>query len=341
MISDIDWSDADTDTKGSSSDHSILHSGISIFRSMLYCQRSYLWAWTWTISYLSRAVFSLSLEIDLLNLHNSSGLTPVAVSAGRGGAWLTEACGIWIKHWLPWTVVTLALIGYSLVINLIPFGGMMSSLLLPAIVAGLMLVCRDTESGDQDFAGAFGRGFRQRLTQSLLLGAAYLGGIAVILILLVILFISALGGFGIIMELMSGDPGLLTPALVMQLLLALLVALLLYLPLLMAFWFAPALVALGNQEAIPAMVASFRACLINFIPFLVYGLIGLVLTLLATLPLVPVWLILLVRGWWSMRVLYWSILILMLVLIPVLIISVYTAYRDIFERQPGNANQVE
>ena len=291
---------------------------------MLYCQRSYLWAWTWTISYLSRAVFSLSLEIDLLNLHNSSGLTPVAVSAGRGGAWLTEACGIWIKHWLPWTVVTLALICYSLVINLIPFGGMMSSLLLPAIVAGLMLVCRDTESGDQDFAGAFGRGFRQRLTQSLLLGAAYLGGIAVILIILVILFISALGGFGIIMELMSGDPGLLTPALVMQLLLALLVALLLYLPLLMAFWFAPALVALGNQEAIPAMVAS-----------------GLVLTLLATLPLVPVWLILLVRGWWSMRVLYWSILILMLVLIPVLIISVYTAYRDIFERQPGNANQVE
>ena len=319
MISDIDWSDADTDTKGSSSDHSILHSGISIFRSMLYCQRSYLWAWTWTISYLSRAVFSLSLEIDLLNLHNSSGLTPVAVSAGRGGAWLTEACGIWIKHWLPWTVVTLALIGYSLVINLIPFGGMMSSLLLPAIVAGLMLVCRDTESGDQDFAGAFGRGFRQRLTQSLLLGAAYLGGIAVILILLVILFISALGGFGIIMELMSGDPGLLTPALVMQLLLALLVALLLYLPLLMAFWFAPALVALGNQEAIPAMVASFRACLINFIPFLVYGLIGLVLTLLATLPLG--------LGW--------------LVLIPVMIISVYTAYRDIFERQPGNANQVE
>jgi hypothetical protein len=39
----------------------------------------------------------------------------------------------------------------------------------------------------------------------------------------------------------------------------------------MAYWFAPALVALRNDEPFAAMKTSFSAFLANMIPFLVYG----------------------------------------------------------------------
>ena len=47
----------------------------------------------------------------------------------------------------------------------------------------------------------------------------------------------------------------------------------------------------------------------NVIPFLIYGLVGLVLTIVATIPLL--------LGW--------------LVLIPMLIASIYVSYKDIFQ----------
>jgi uncharacterized membrane protein len=79
-------------------------------------------------------------------------------------------------------------------------------------------------------------------------------------------------------------------------------------PLYMATWFAPALIVLHDQAPGAALKASFFACLRNWIPFLVYGVVLFVLCLVAAIPAG--------LGY--------------LVLIPVLIASVYTSYRDIF-----------
>jgi len=79
-------------------------------------------------------------------------------------------------------------------------------------------------------------------------------------------------------------------------------------PIAMASWFAPALVVFDNMQAWDAMKTSFSACLSNMLPFLLYGIIALMLTVLA---MIPFGLGLLVLG-------------------PVLIASVYTGYRDIF-----------
>ena len=76
----------------------------------------------------------------------------------------------------------------------------------------------------------------------------------------------------------------------------------------MAAWFASALVALDGMEPWQALKSSFFACLKNIIPFLVYGLVMLVLSIIATIPLG--------LGW--------------LVLGPLTIASIYTAYRDVF-----------
>jgi uncharacterized membrane protein len=76
----------------------------------------------------------------------------------------------------------------------------------------------------------------------------------------------------------------------------------------MAVWFAPALVLFHDKGAVDAMKESFSGCLRNIVPFLVYGVVLLVLGLIASIPLG--------LGW--------------LVLGPVLCTSFYASYKDIY-----------
>jgi uncharacterized membrane protein len=89
---------------------------------------------------------------------------------------------------------------------------------------------------------------------------------------------------------------------------AVLIGTLFALPLMMAFWFAPPLVMLRNEEPVAAMKASFAACLVNIWPMFVYGLVGIVLMIVATIPFG--------LGWF--------------VLCPVFATSIYASYKDIF-----------
>jgi uncharacterized membrane protein len=76
----------------------------------------------------------------------------------------------------------------------------------------------------------------------------------------------------------------------------------------MAVWFAPCLVVFHDRDAIQAMKESFAGCLKNIMPFLLYGVIGFVILIVASIPL---GLGLLVAG-------------------PVFAASIYTAYRDVY-----------
>jgi uncharacterized membrane protein len=73
-------------------------------------------------------------------------------------------------------------------------------------------------------------------------------------------------------------------------------------------WFAPALVALNDLQAIAAMKLSFQGSWRNMVPFLIYGVIGFVLAILASIPLG--------LGW--------------LALVPTMICSTYISYKAIF-----------
>ena len=90
--------------------------------------------------------------------------------------------------------------------------------------------------------------------------------------------------------------------------LALTVGFALYLPLLMLIWFAPLLVVFHDLTPLEAMKQSFFACLSNWLAFLVYGVIILVLWFIASIPL----------------------FLGLVVLLPVLICSLYASYKDIF-----------
>ena len=89
-----------------------------------------------------------------------------------------------------------------------------------------------------------------------------------------------------------------------------LVAMVLIVPLAMALWFAPALVIFHEVAPFEAMKASFLVSIKNFVPFLIYGLVYIVLAIVATIPLG--------LGW--------------LVPIPVMMASMYAGYRDMFLR---------
>lgn len=91
-------------------------------------------------------------------------------------------------------------------------------------------------------------------------------------------------------------------------LLPVLVAMLLGVPLAMAMFFAPSLVALDQIPVFKAFGLSFSGCLKNILPFLIYGLVAMVLVILGSLPL----------------------MLGLLVVVPLLSIAIYTAYRDIF-----------
>lgn len=75
----------------------------------------------------------------------------------------------------------------------------------------------------------------------------------------------------------------------------------------MTYWFAPALITIHEFKAIDAMKLSFKGCVRNIIPFILYWLIGVLLVIIAAIPL----------------------LLGFIILLPVFMISYYTSYRDV------------
>jgi uncharacterized membrane protein len=171
-------------------------------------------------------------------------------------------------------------------------------LLAPVMGAGLMLGARAVHQGEGLEVGHLFAGFRERTGPLVVVGVIYL--IATVVIVLAMVMLMGVSFVGM----MTGS----AEAFGAGLLLGVLVAVALSVPLMMAYWFAPALVALNGFSAVDAMKTSFSACLKNILPFLIYGLVGLVLAIVASIPLA--------LGWF--------------VLGPVFVASIYASYRDVF-----------
>ena len=224
----------------------------------------------------------------------------VAVGAGRGGGWIRDGWGLFRRQAGMW-VVLIVIFGLMLIaMTLIPLLGMIASILLvPVFVAGLMTGCQTVaRGGELELAHLFA-GFRRNTGQLMLVGV-----IGFALTMLAMIPMSLVMGAGIFAA--SANNSL--PVFGASMLLALLLSLALFIPINMAMWFASALVMLQDQSAPRAIGQSFRGCLKNIVPFLIYGIIVFLLAMIAAIPFG--------LGW--------------LVLGPVVLCSVYTAYRDIF-----------
>ena len=175
-----------------------------------------------------------------------------------------------------------------------------------------MLGCRAIDRGQPLTVNHLFAGFSERAGPLMVLGLLYTGiAVAITITVAGILLVSF--GAAVLTQLFRlSDPFAASAVLGGVLMVALtgaLLFLLLFLPLVMAVWFAPALVMLRGLEPWAAMKMSFGGCMRNVMPFLVYGLVGIVLAVVATIPFA--------LGW--------------LVVGPLSIASIYTSYCDIFE----------
>lgn len=229
------------------------------------------------------------------------------VDAARGWSWITEGFALFRRH--AGFLVVLAIIFFAIVIvfQVMPLIGWLAmTLIVPVLVGGFMAGFQAIESGaDLELAHLF-VGFRRNTAQLMLVGI-----IGVALTVAVMLPPILLMGAGSFFAAMSGSAVVAAPVFGMTALLGLLIALALFIPVNMALWFAPALVMLQGQNATRAIRQSFRGCLRNIVPFLIYGVILFFFAMIAAIPLG--------LGW--------------LILMPVVLGSIYAAYRDIYFRR--------
>lgn len=228
---------------------------------------------------------------------------PRTVDAGKGWEWIVKGFELFKKQPGNWIVITIVLFVILLVLAVIPFlGAIATFLLMPVFTGGLMLGCQSqARDGKLEINHLFA-GFNTQTGNLVTLGAISIGAWIVVM-----LPVMAIVGFGAFFGASAGGAAGIG-GMGASFLLAFLIVFALSVVIYMGLWFAPALVVLREIAPVPAIKLSFAACMKNIVPFLVYGIVIFVLSIVATIPLG--------LGW--------------LVLGPVLAASVYRAYQDVF-----------
>lgn len=235
--------------------------------------------------------------------------SPRSNGIGRGWGWLAEGFGLFKAAPGIW-ILNIILYGLFLfLLMLIPFlGSLGQALLSPILTAGLMKGSHDLERGEALTVAHLFTGFQERAGALMAVGAFSMVGT-------IIVVIAAVGisgvGMSTFMALEGGNE--ISPEQIQEMLPAIMlmsaVMMGLMIPLMMAVWFAPALLMLHKEVGVfQALKLSFVGCIKNILPFLLYGIIGTILAIVATIPVG--------LGWF--------------VLAPMMVASIYTAYKDIF-----------
>ena len=224
------------------------------------------------------------------------------VDAGRGLAWITEAFSMVFAAPGNWVLLWLAMFVILLILGMIPLLGIVSYVLTPVLMAGVIHAAARQDSGDTFEVGDLFAGFREKFGPLALSGLLFVvaatvigGGLALIL------------GFTVFASLMGGGSTAIARNLGI-----IIIAMPLILVVIMAIyslvWFAPALILRHDFQPVDAMKLSMKVTLRNWAAVLVYGIAAFVVVLIAAIPF---GLGLLIAG-------------------PALLVSFYTAYRDLF-----------
>lgn len=234
----------------------------------------------------------------------SSGRT---VASGRGIEWWSEAWKLFVKAAGMWIVLAIVLILIMVILNFIPLLGQIAvAVLIPVFIGSWMIAARKVENdGTLELSDLFTAIHGDKVVPLLILGALLLAfSVAIFLV-------AGLLGAGAIFGVASGGADRSIGAALAALsagLLALSAMLLIGVVATMALWFAPALVVFRGTQPMAALRISFSTSLKNVVPFLLWGLIYIVASIVASIPFG--------LGW--------------IVLVPVTMLTAYVSYRDVF-----------
>ena len=244
--------------------------------------------------------------------------------AASGWQWLSHGFAIYRRNPLLFALQVMSYWFIILLINIVPLlGTLIAALINPALLVGLMLSARQLEQDKSVSVRTLFEAFRGDYKPLLWLGGLYL------LASLAALSLSVLADGGEFLRFLTSDKTEGGAAAEGAMWLPITFVACGMLPVFMAWWFAPVLVAWHQQTVGKALFFSFMACAINWRPFLVYSLAlivvagilpGLALGVLGVLlpaslaPLLGTATLFAAAG----------------VLAPTIFASFYVAYRDIF-----------
>src|SRR5438093_3998722 len=180
----------------------------------------------------------------------STIMSPRSLDAGRGASWWSEGWRLFTPSVGAWLLITIILVVIHLALAFVPFiGQLVSQIVFPVFVGGLMLGCRAIDRGNPLMVGHLFAGFSQRTGPLFVVGIIYTALVFVI-VLVVGALLAAFFGASVLSALLSaGGPDFSNfpfSSLVSAILVGALLFMALLLPLVMAVWFAPALVVLGG-----------------------------------------------------------------------------------------------
>lgn len=233
---------------------------------------------------------------------------PRKVAASQGFQWVTAGFRLYRKTPLLLSAAFAMLFGVVMALGLIPVvGGSLSELASPLMVAGFLAAYRALDDGNELELPQFLAGVRGPAIPLMAVGAVQLLG--TLLIGKIMLGM----GFDPQAVMAAAQSGKASPAemqaMMNQAMPAVLTGLLLFTPLIMATWFAPALILFGGARPATALVVSLKAVAKNWAAMTVNGLtLGLLLFFAALVPM----------------------LLGLLLAMPVLFGSLYASYQAIF-----------
>ncbi|CAH1385642.1 BPSS1780 family membrane protein [Candidatus Nitrotoga sp. M5] len=229
------------------------------------------------------------------------------VNIANGWLWIKQ--GYWLFKKSPVLWVTLAVTGVVglLGISTIPvIGDPFATLLFPILLAGYMFGCRALEHDEELELSHLFAGFHNNTSQ-----LVTLGGISLISQMLILGVMMLTGGANLVSILMSGQP-VENPEILAQAAagagMSMMLSMALFSILLMAMQFAPMLIIFDKMSPIDALKASLLGCLRNILPLSLYGAMMFLFIMIASMPMM--------LGW--------------LILLPVMLSSMYAIYRDLF-----------
>ena len=231
---------------------------------------------------------------------------PRKVAARQGLQWVNDGFRLYRQNPLLLSAAFGLLFGVVTATNLIPIiGGVLSELISPLMVAGFMAAYRTLDRKDALQWPHFLAGIQGPWLALIVIGAVQLLGM---LIISQVMLRMGFDAQAVMVAARKGDQVALQNALNLAMP-AVMTGMALFVPLIMATWFAPALILFGNARPGQALLISLRAVARNLLPVMVNGLaLGMVLFVAAMVPF----------------------MLGLLVVMPLVFGSLYAAYQAIF-----------
>lgn len=237
---------------------------------------------------------------------------PRRCGAGAGIAWIRKAFDMFKQNIGVWIGMTVAMFAIMVVLTIVPLFGILSGLVVIIFIGSFMQAAAIQERGERLKFEYLFSAFSTHLKPLLILTLLYMVSIAVFFILtfwgMHLLSVSNFLEVWVALD----DIGIRSSG-QWVVMLYMLIALLPMILLSMAFWFAPALIVLHDMAAMTAVKKSLQACLKNWLAFLVFGVVG---------------------GLLSVVLMVFTLGIGFLLVMPMMLLVYYASYRDIWTDQP-------